>query len=58
LTVEVNVTVWPVVGLEGEEVKSAVSAEATVTVWLAVFDCVGVEESVTVNVTVNVPAVA
>ena len=34
------------------------TAEATVTVFVAVLDWVGVEESVTVSVTVNVPAVA
>jgi len=54
----VKVTVPLTVGEEGEEAKSAVTGEATIAVWLAVFDCAGVEESVTVRVTVNDPAVA
>src|SRR3989442_4704251 len=48
-------TLWPIHGVEGDDVKSAERTAETVTVWLAVAVSAGVEESVTVRVTLNDP---
>ena len=50
-----KVTVWPTFGEDGEKVKSAAKGAVTVSGVEAVLVWVGVEESVTIRVTVYVP---